>query len=52
MLFKIHIESLIIRINEIDADGAAKLGEGVSNLLNLTTLNLNLWLKMYTYRNI
>ena len=27
--------------NGIDAEGAAKLGEGVSKLMNLTNLNLN-----------
>ncbi len=31
----------LIRNNGIGADGAGKLGEGVSKLLNLTTLNLN-----------
>ena len=29
--------------NSIGAEGAAKIGEGVSNLLNLTSLNLNFW---------
>ncbi len=28
--------------NNIGDEGAAKLGEGLSNLINLTTLNLNL----------
>jgi hypothetical protein len=28
--------------NEISAEGAAKIGEGLSKLLNLTTLNLDL----------
>jgi hypothetical protein len=29
--------------NEIGYVGAAKIGEGLSKLLNLTTLNLNYW---------
>jgi hypothetical protein len=29
------------RFNEIGEEGAAKLGEGVSKLVNLTALNLN-----------
>ena len=28
--------------NGIDAEGAAKLGEGVSKLMNLTSLNMDL----------
>ena len=32
----------ISRLNEIGYEGAAKIGEGLSKLLNLTTLNLNL----------
>ncbi len=38
---KIHIESLYISANRICKDGAAKLGEGVSKLLNLSSLNLD-----------
>ncbi len=30
-----------ISLNDIGTEGAAKLGEGVSKLLNLTSLNLN-----------
>jgi hypothetical protein len=30
-------------MEKIETDGAAKLGEGVSKLLNLNTLNLYLW---------
>ncbi len=33
---------IFISGNKIGAEGAAKLGEGVSKLLNLTSLNLNL----------
>jgi hypothetical protein len=33
------------RENEIGVQGATKLGEGVSKLLNLTVLNLNFKLK-------
>ena len=32
----------ISRQNKISAEGVAKIGEGLSKLLNLTTLNLNL----------
>jgi hypothetical protein len=31
----------LIRDNEIGAEGAAKLGEGISTLVNMTNLNLN-----------
>ncbi len=37
---KINIESYLSR-NYIGAEGVAKLGDGVSKLLNLTSLNLN-----------
>ena len=33
----------ISRRNEISAEGAAKIGEGLSKLLKLTTLNLDFW---------
>jgi hypothetical protein len=33
----------ISRSNDIGDVGAAKIGEGLSKLLNLTTLNLNFW---------
>ncbi len=32
-----------IRVNQIGTEGAVKLSEGVSKLLNLTSLNLNFW---------
>ena len=39
---KINIESLkFISGNSIGAEGAEKIGEGVSKLQNLTRLNLN-----------
>ncbi len=47
---QIHI--IFISNNDIGAEGAAKLGEGISNLLNLTTLNLNLGLTFIIYLNI
>ena len=31
----------LISNNQMGAEGAAKIGEGVSKLLNLTSLNLN-----------
>jgi hypothetical protein len=39
---KIKFDIIYISNNDIGAEGAAKLGEGISNLLNLTMLNLNL----------
>jgi hypothetical protein len=36
-----NLNSSKISSNEIGADGAAKLGEGISKLPNLTILNLN-----------
>jgi hypothetical protein len=33
---------IFISRNGIDAEGAAKLGEGITKLMNLTTLNLDL----------
>ncbi len=39
---KWHLNLKFNRENDTDAEGAAKLGEGVSKLVNLNSLNLNL----------
>ncbi len=37
-----------ISTNKIGAEGAAKLGEGVKKLLNLTNLNMNFGYKKFS----
>jgi hypothetical protein len=39
---KLYLILIFISWNEIGAEGAAKLGEGLSNLLKLTTLNMDI----------
>jgi hypothetical protein len=39
---KIHIDFQFNSNNSIGDEGAEELGEGISKLLNLTTLNLDL----------